>query len=335
MRKILIITLILFAWAAKAQDMHFSQFYATPMFTNPAFTGDFDGTYRLSGVIRNQWNSISSEPFRTIGFGGDINAPLNIKPLGVGLHIAQDQSGVTSLTRQQANLFLAGRFRLGASKDWVVSIGGLFGLSTNRIDYSNVAFDNQYDGVKYDPDLDNGEVLSNSAISWANAGGGFFVKKEFTSRKHIGGGLSMFNLLRPNIAFEGGANAELPIRNNIHLLTSLPFANRWDVMPTLQIMRQRPHTEILAGGSLRYHLKETKLEQESVMLGFWGRPGDAGYVTAGMQLNNLFVGASYDVNLSTLLPATFYRGGWEVTIIYTIETVREKVKRIRQCPDYI
>jgi hypothetical protein len=72
-----------------------------------------------------------------------------------------------------------------------------------------------------------------------------------------------------------------------------------------------------------------------VQLGIWGRTGDAANISAGFQNGNLYIGGAYDVNLSKLQPATRYRGGWEVAVIYTLSTVRENVKRLRQCPDYL
>jgi len=36
-----------------AQDPHFSQFFASPLTLNPAFTGKFSGNYRIAGNHRN------------------------------------------------------------------------------------------------------------------------------------------------------------------------------------------------------------------------------------------------------------------------------------------
>ncbi len=59
MRKffVVIFTFLLFDYVS-AQDPHFSQFYASPLTLNPAFTGKFDGDYRLAANYRNQWASI-------------------------------------------------------------------------------------------------------------------------------------------------------------------------------------------------------------------------------------------------------------------------------------
>src|SRR3954470_16252838 len=42
----------------KAQDPHFSQFFASPLTLNPAFTGKFNGSWRLAANHRDQWPSI-------------------------------------------------------------------------------------------------------------------------------------------------------------------------------------------------------------------------------------------------------------------------------------
>ena len=43
----------------QAQDPHFSQFFASPLTLNPAFTGKFNGTVRVAGNYRNQWPEIN------------------------------------------------------------------------------------------------------------------------------------------------------------------------------------------------------------------------------------------------------------------------------------
>ena len=54
-----------------AQDIHFSQYYASPLTLNPALTGKFNGLWRVTGIYRDQFrNSVSQNsmaymtPFR-------------------------------------------------------------------------------------------------------------------------------------------------------------------------------------------------------------------------------------------------------------------------------
>ena len=59
MRKIIVcICALLASQLVNAQDPHFSQFFASPLTLNPAFTGKFSGTWRLAANHRDQWPSI-------------------------------------------------------------------------------------------------------------------------------------------------------------------------------------------------------------------------------------------------------------------------------------
>ena len=50
--------------SSQAQDIHFSQYYNSPLTTNPALTGIFRGDIRAYGIYRSQW-SAALVPFKT------------------------------------------------------------------------------------------------------------------------------------------------------------------------------------------------------------------------------------------------------------------------------
>ena len=55
-----------------AQDLHFSQFFNSPLTTNPANTGFIpDADYRIGAHYRNQWSTVMSVPYKTISVFGD------------------------------------------------------------------------------------------------------------------------------------------------------------------------------------------------------------------------------------------------------------------------
>ena len=59
MRKLVVcICALLACQLVNAQDPHFSQFFASPLTLNPAFTGKFSGSWRLAANHRDQWPSI-------------------------------------------------------------------------------------------------------------------------------------------------------------------------------------------------------------------------------------------------------------------------------------
>src|SRR5690242_4420914 len=85
---------------AKAQDIHFSQFYASPLTLNPAFSGFHDGTFRVAGIYRNQWRSVTT-PFQTFGVSFDmrlLQKKLKKDVFGVGGVVVYDKAGDGNLT---------------------------------------------------------------------------------------------------------------------------------------------------------------------------------------------------------------------------------------------
>src|SRR6476620_7660590 len=54
------------------QDLHFSQFFNSPLTTNPANTGFIpDADYRIGANYRNQYSTIMTVPYKTMSIFGD------------------------------------------------------------------------------------------------------------------------------------------------------------------------------------------------------------------------------------------------------------------------
>src|SRR5438874_9685701 len=88
------------ATCAFAQDLHFSQFFNSPLLTNPANTGFIpDGDYRMGINYRNQWSSIMQVPYKTMSAFGDAQVMRNDNGwMGLGGVILHDVAGSGNLT---------------------------------------------------------------------------------------------------------------------------------------------------------------------------------------------------------------------------------------------
>jgi len=316
-----------------AQDPHYTEFYASPIFTNPAMTGNFSGTYRFCGIVRQQWASVSPEPFRTFTGSLDVNSPFQLKNAGIALMLTADQSGASALSTGIFSLPLSYGIKLGSAKrtTWTVAVKPEIWKQT--LDYSKLNFGDQFNGIRYDPNSPTNEAVINTNVTKANFGAGTYLERKISHRKRLGLGYAINNITKPNMLVTG-AEFRLPRRHNVHILSSLQLNEEFDLLPSAQATWQGTHSEINTGAALKYHLKEGD-EEQSIQAGIWGRWGDAGNVAFGYTDKNLFLGASYDFNLSRLRVASNYFGGWEISLIYTIATVRDKVKRTRLCPDYL
>jgi hypothetical protein len=54
------------------QDLHFSQWYNSPLTANPANTGFIpDADYRIGANYRNQYSTVMTVPYKTMSIFGD------------------------------------------------------------------------------------------------------------------------------------------------------------------------------------------------------------------------------------------------------------------------
>src|SRR6202000_3268689 len=95
----ILLSILLMPFCTRAQDIHFSQFYETPLLGNPSLAGIFTGDYRVQGVYRDQWNSFTNA-YRT----GSLNAEYKM-PVGkgddfmtIGGQVLFDKAGTVGLT---------------------------------------------------------------------------------------------------------------------------------------------------------------------------------------------------------------------------------------------
>ena len=111
MRKfILIVCTLLLSGILKAQDPHFSQFFASPLTLNPAFTGKFDGQWRVAANHRDQWPSI---PKAYVTTSASVDFPIMKKSIkdgdvfGVGLSGVSDASANSALKLNYGSISLS------------------------------------------------------------------------------------------------------------------------------------------------------------------------------------------------------------------------------------
>src|ERR1700752_1423563 len=91
-RNTTLIALLFCAFVTFSQDIHFTQYYFSPLSLNPANTGNYDGDYRGMINYRSQWKEID-RAYKTMSAGADMNFyPMNQKVSG-GLYFINDKSG--------------------------------------------------------------------------------------------------------------------------------------------------------------------------------------------------------------------------------------------------
>jgi type IX secretion system PorP/SprF family membrane protein len=316
---------------AQGQDIHFSQFDYNPIFQNPGNVGLFDGDYRFHANYRDQWRSVTV-PFQTLSISAE--AKNVYKSLSFGLFLMNDVVGDGKFRTIEVAPSVAYVIKLTADSAHVIRPAIQMGLNYRQFDADAFQFDNQWNGVFFDPTLPTNEVFQTERKSNFTLGLGASYEYIKSPRKRLVAGIGLFNINRPNQGFFGETiNRER--RLNAFARVHYEIGFDWDIIPSLQMNFQGTYREVIIGSQARYILVDRLGDYKAFYLGAYLRGGDAGYLMAGMDYQNWWGGISYDLNFSKLYVASRARGGLELSVRYIIKSVKKRDIFYRVCPDYI
>lgn len=334
MKQQLTLLLLLLSMHMLGQDIHFSQFNVAPMVYNPAFTGVFDGDVRFIGNQRTQWRSVTV-PYSTIGASADLSDAFDRDGLGTGISIYQDRAGDSRLNTFRADISGAYRVATSADSSHQFFAGLQIGLTHRKIDYSELTYDNQWNGFSYDPSIDPNEAFLRDARTHFNLSLGAAWQYRIDRRNEIQAGLALHNLNAPQQSFFDDPSINLDTRFSLTAYGIRQLNEEWDLTGGLLLSRQGTYTEFIPGAGGRYVLREDRGLFRALFASVFWRTRDAGFIVAGMHYDDWRVGLSYDINTSDLRPASNGRGGLELSVVYILRKFEPPVIRRRMCPDYL
>jgi type IX secretion system PorP/SprF family membrane protein len=333
MRGILVILFFVVGLGLQAQDIHFSQFYHSPFNLNPSLAGQFEGDYRFIFNQRTQWRSVTV-PYKTFGISADARDFMEIDGLGSSISIYQDKAGDSNLKTLRLNLGASYLMPLSSDSLHTISVGAQLGITHLNIDYNQLNYDNQFDGIVFDPSIDPNENYTRDSRTYLDIhlGASWFYQKN--RREKYTAGIGLFNVNTPEQSYYG-ATIPLNARMNLHASAEIKLNDDWDLMPALLFMSQDKYKEFVLGSSVRHILMNEAGLFRSVFAGLFFRTRDAGYLLAGVDYDEWRVGLSYDINLSGLRPASNGRGGFEIAVIYIFKQFKPRLISKRICPEYL
>lgn len=281
---------------AKAQvDPHFSQYYAYPLWLNPALAGAIDGDYRVSANYRSQWNNISN-PFSTIGVSADFVTPKN---LNIGVNVLNQKAGDAGYNYLNAYASVAYTgIKFGAQGYQRLVIGLQGGVLSRRFDPAKFQFGDQWNPITgYNPSNMSGEALSRNSSNVFDAGAGilyFDGDPNKTLNPFIG--VSAFHLTQPDDPFVFGRKEKLPIRYAVHGGLRFTLSDQISITPNALFMRQNNSDEKMIGAYAQ--IKANTFTD--FLIGGNYRFDDAATPFIGFHYQNMVIGFSYDTNTSRL-----------------------------------
>jgi len=318
----MMVTLVSVVLTGTAQDVHFSQYYASPSLMNPGATGIFDGTSRFALNYRNQWTTINSN-YQTTAAAFE-TALMKKKSggnfLGIGANVISDKAGIGAMKRLAFSLNAA--YHLQVNDEHNIGLGIQGGYAQRSIDQGALTWDNQYDGSQYVASMDPKESFQDN-VSYIDIGAGLHWSYEISRTADVNAGVGAFHLSNPTERIlEQGEDEELPMKIVTHGMGR--FARKGSDLayyPNFMVSVQGPAKEITAGMSMRYMLKESSkytgfVKGNAIFFGANYRLGDAAIILLGLELSDWHLGMSYDVNVSGFSKATGGVGGIELSLVW-------------------
>jgi len=321
-KRLLIVLLLFIEMTAFAQDPHFSQFYANPLYLNPAFAGS-SVCPRLVMNYRNQWPAITGT---YVTYNASVDTYVDKLSGGIGLLAYTDDAGEGTLKTTE----ISGIYSFSTPINRYFSIKAGFKASYYQVnlDWSKLTFGDQIHprfGFIYDtgerPPTEPTQRTADFSAGVLGYSDRFFA------------GIAVDHLTEPNVSFY--STSKLPRRYTVHMggIIDLEHHRRRriedpSISPNILFMKQQNFEQ------LNYGLYFNKYP---FVGGLWFRQGfsnpDAFIALIGIQTSVVKIGYSYDLTVSKLSDAS--GGSHEVS--FTVQFgCPPKVRRIRKivCPAF-
>lgn len=311
-----ILTFLLFTCAlenALAQDPQFTQFYANPLYLNPAFAG----TGRCPRAIlnyRNQWPAISGT---FVTYSASYDQHIDALSGGVGILVMNDRAGQGTLTT--TNISGLYSYEQAINRHFSVKAGFEATFFQKSIDWSKLTFGDMID-PRYGFIYNTKEIQGNNSKNNVDFSAGVlgYSKRYFF-------GFAAHHLTQPDEGLIG--SSKLPRKYTAHAGAIIPLKNdasEGAISPNILFKKQQDFTQINLG---------LYVTRGPFVGGLWFRKDDSFIMLIGFQAGIVKFGYSYDVTVSKLSTAT--AGSHEVSFAMQF-FCKPKTRKFRtiSCPSF-
>lgn len=305
---------------ASAQDPIFSQFYASPLQINSAFTGSTLAP-RIALNYRDQWRNV---PNAYATFSASYDQFIEPMNSGFGITLMNDQAGGGIYQNNSASINYA--YRLQTRRNLTLKIGVDLGLGQSSLDWDKLVFLDMIDPINGSA---GGATQENQPAelyrNYVDFGTGFVA---YTKKFYIGLGIKHINSPNTSVLDKNpNINTGLPIRYALHAGYEMVYGQNKRkkattyLTPNILVVRQGPFGMINAG-------------VQGGMNGLFGgvafrhafRNSDAVILNVGLQKGIFKVGYSHDVTVNRLSNSW---GAHELSLLLNFDELYDRSK-----PDY-
>ncbi len=319
---------VFFNKEAMAQDPEFTQFYANPLYLNPAFAGS-SRCPRMVMNYRNQWPGINKT---YITYSASYDQHVDALAGGFGMIVTQDAAGDGTIKTTNASAIYS--YYLPVTNSFSVKMGLQAAYAQKSVDWTKLTFgdmiDERYGFVNQTGEQNTARPVNNVDFSAGLLGysSSFFI------------GAAAHHLSQPDEALLGGFSP-LPMKITAHTGAIIPIGHQ----SARYKRRRRRNANTLPESSISPNIlyqKQKDFQQLNLGLyvtkgpivgGLWYRNQDAFILLVGMMTTNFRFGYSYDVTVSKLSNASAGSHELSMTIQFNCRPKRKKFTPV-SCPSF-
>jgi len=319
LKRILTFTFLLTAilQEVKAQDPQFTQFYANPLYLNPAFAG----VVRCPRFIlnyRNQWPAI---PGNYITYSASYDQHIDALNGGIGVLVTNDVAGQGTLNTLNFSGIYS--YHLEVNRNFSIKAGFQATYAQRTLDWSKLTFSDQIDS-RYGFIYSTKEVFGPNSVNYVDFSAGMIGYSE-----RFFFGFAAHHLTQPDQSFLV-PSSRLPMKITAHAGASIPLSRKTrfndpaKISPNILFQQQQDFRQVNIG---------MYFQKSPFVAGLWYRNKDAFIALVGIQQGLFKFGYSYDVTISRLTNTT--GGAHEISVSMQVDC-KPKKKRFRtiSCPSF-
>lgn len=308
-----------------AQDPQFTQFYANPIYLNPAFAGT-GNCPRVALNYRNEWPGIPKTEGGTFNTqSASYDQHINAISGGLGFLVTNDRSGQSTLTTTNVSAIYS--YQLSITRKFSLKAGLQGTYLQKSVDWSKLTFGDMIDARRGFIYTTN-EIPTGNSVKTVDFSAGILGYSQYYY-----GGFAVHHLTEPNEALVG-PNSPLPRKYTGHFGAVIPIggrSNETNVSPNFLYQKQ---------GDFEQYNFGIYANKGPIVAGVWYRMKDSFILLLGVQQKKFKFGYSYDITSSRLpnfgtkaSPGTF--GSHEVSFGLQFSCKKKKRKfRTVACPSF-
>lgn len=305
--------------------MHFTNYKFGPLAINPAKTGAFYGSYRISAVYRDQFDSFIQKGYKTTMLNLDGNLRLGFAEnhwVGWGINISSDKSG--DIGFKHSAVLGSAAYHMGLDKNLnnVITLGVQYGVIQRKIAQIDQARFGDYlaefhsgNTTFISPDQ---EMFADYQETYNDLNIGLQYRTVMSKRAGLEFGAAVMHILGSEQ--QRSTQNQVFMRINGHASLRYQTSEQFIIEPALYISSSQRFLDLAVQLNGEYLLKD--LDQTILLIGVGYRIQDALQFMVGMQYKKWRVGLSYDITVSSASAYNSSNGGFEISAQYILNVYK-------------